>query len=142
MSTGNINMSSKYSNSFVSVATDVFWSGFGTHSLVPGTGMNSGFKSTASDGSMILSTITSHKIATSAVQSVASSGQFFPTSPKFSSDATQVATTASGISSTLTPSSNNFVRASQITFKGVGESLHLSMTFCVLAVILRLVCEL
>ncbi len=142
MPTGNINMSPKYPNSSVSDATGVFWSGFGTHSLVPGTGMNPGFKSTVSGGSMILSTITSHEIATSAVQSVAPSGQFSPTSPKSSSGATRAATTASGISPTLTPSSNSSAGASQITFKGVGESLHLSMTSCVLAVILGLVCGL
>lgn len=142
MPTGNINMSPKYPNSSVSVATGVFWSGSGTHSLIPGTGTNPGFKSTASGGSMILSTITSHDVATSAVQSVAPSGQFSRTSPKSSSGATQVATIARGISSTLTPSSNNSAGASQITFKGFGESLHLSMTFCVLAVILGLVCEL
>ncbi len=67
-------------------------------------------------------------------------------SPKYPNSsvsvATGVATTVSGISLTLTPSSNNSVGTSQITFKGVDGSLHLSMTSCVLAVILGLVCEL
>ena len=142
MSTSNINMSSKYFNSFVSNATEIFWSEFNTHSLISETGMNSGFKSMTSDESMILSIITSYEIAIFAVQFVISSGQFSSTSLKFSSDVTRATTIVSDISSTLISSSNSFARVSQITFKSVDESLHLFMTFCVLAVILSLVCEL
>ena len=91
---------------------------------------------------MTLSTITSHEIATSAVQSMAPSGQSSAKSPKTSSGATQMATTVSAVSPTLSPSSNSSAGASQVTFKGVGESLHLSTTSCVLAVILGFVCGL
>ncbi len=63
----NINMSLKYLNSSVSNATEIFWSEFGTHSLIPETGMNHDFKLTASDELMILLIITSHEITISAV---------------------------------------------------------------------------